>query len=312
MWSKLIFGVCSYCIVLTILLLHHGSVAGFLLLYALFGAVQAYILINIGHDASHDALTHNRFANQLLRASLDMCGLDSRLFAKSHVELHHARVNIGCEDEATRARGVLRLSPHMPRPWWGKIQHVLVWPAYSLGSLDFIFLRDWEMISRQPNALRHLIIGKSLYLGATIGLPFWFTPHGFGIVLTGWIISHLIIGLTVMLTLQITHLVDDSEFPATLEGSAMNPRHIMATTMDMATQSKILALLAGGLHQHVAHHLYPGMCHVHYSAVTRIIVQTAEECGLTYRCHPRFVDAVSAHIRLLKKLGRSDQPASQG
>lgn len=303
MWAKLALASIAYAAALAMLLLHRGSVEGFLLLYALFGMVQAYVLLNVGHDSSHDSITNSRFANRLLRSSLDMCGIDSRLFAMSHVDLHHAFPNVGSKDEATRARGILRLSPHMPRPKWGRVQHLLVWPVYALGSLDFIFLRDWEMLSRQPGALRHLVVGKALYLGVTMGLPLWLTPYGLGAVLTGWLLSHLIIGFTVMTMLQITHLVDDAQFPPELKGSATDPRHIMATTMDVATDSRFLALTAGGLHQHVAHHLYPGMSHVHYPEVTRIIARTAEECGLTYRCHPRFVDALSAHMRLLRKLG---------
>ncbi len=47
------------------------------------------------------------------------------------------------------------------------------------------------------------------------------------------------------------------------------------------------------------------MSHVHYSAVTRIVAQTAAECGFTYREHPRFADAVSAHIRHLRNLGQA-------
>jgi len=303
MWAKLALAASAYCAALAMLLLHRGSAGGFLSLYALFGLVQAYVLLNVGHDASHDAITNSAFANRMLRSSLDMCGIDSRLFAMSHVDLHHALVNVGCRDEAIRARGILRLSPHMPRPRWGRVQHWLVWPTYALGSLDFIFLRDWEMLSRQPGALRHLLVGKALYLGVTIGLPLWLTPFGAGTVLAGWLISHLIIGFTVMLMLQITHLVEGSHFPAELIGSATDPRHILATTTDVATDSRFLGLTAGGLHQHVAHHLYPGMSHVHYLAVTRIVAQTAEECGLTYRSHPRFVDALSAHVRHLRKLG---------
>jgi linoleoyl-CoA desaturase len=303
MWAKLALALSAYGAAFGLLLHYRGPVAGFLALYALFGLAQAYVLLNVGHDASHDAITNSRSANRMLRASLDMCGIDSRLFAVSHVELHHAFVNVGREDEALRARGILRLSPHMPRARWGRVQHWLVWPAYALGSLDFIFLRDWEMLSRQPGALRHLVIGKAVYLGVTVGLPLWLTPYGFLPVLAGWLISHLIMGLTVMLMLQITHLVDGSQFPAELKGSALDPRHVMATTTDVATESRLLGFAAGGLHQHVAHHLYPGMSHVHYLAITRIIARTAKECGLTYRSHPRFIDAVSAHLRHLRNLG---------
>lgn len=303
LWAKLIVGLIAYSAALAALLLHRGSAEGFLLLYALFGVAQTYVLLNVGHDASHDAITNSRLANRALRASIDICGIDSRLFTKMHVDLHHGFVNVGRDDWGLHARGLLRLSPHMPRPIWGRVQHVIVWPVYALASLDFIFLRDWQTVALVPGSLRHLVVGKALYFGVTIGLPLWLTPHGLGLVLTGWLLSQLVIGLLVMLMLQITHLVEGTHFPAELNGSASDPGHVLATTIDVATGSRFLALTAGGLHQHVAHHLYPGMSHVHYPEVTRIIAQTAKECGLTYRSHPRFIDAVSSHIRHLRKLG---------
>ncbi|HEX9964834.1 MAG TPA: fatty acid desaturase [Allosphingosinicella sp.] len=303
MWAKLIVGLIAYCAALAALLLHRGSAEGFLLLFALFGAAQTYLLLNVGHDASHDAITNSRSANRVLRASIDICGISSRLFTKMHVDLHHGFVNVGRDDFGLHARGLLRLSPHMPRPWWGRVQHVIVWPVYALASLDFIFLRDWQSLSLVPGALRHLVVGKAFYFAVTIGLPLLLTPHGIWLVLAGWLVSQLVIGLLVMLMLQITHLVEGTHFPAELDGSASDPGHVLATTTDVATGSRFLALTAGGLHQHVAHHLYPGMSHVHYPEVTRIIAQTAQECGLTYRSHPRFIDAVSSHVRHLRKLG---------
>jgi linoleoyl-CoA desaturase len=64
----------------------------------------------------------------------------------------------------------------------------------------------------------------------------------------------------------------------------------------------LLAAVAGGLHTHVAHHLFPGICHVHYPALTRLIATTARDCGLPYRVNPHFGAALAAHHRLLHRL----------
>jgi linoleoyl-CoA desaturase len=312
MWMKLAFAIFFYGVTLAALLTFNGPTWAFLSLYGLFGLAQAYMLLNVGHDASHDAITNSRFANRLLRSSLDLCGINSRLFAKSHVELHHHCVNVGRADEALRTRGFLRLSPHMPRPRWGGVQHILVWPVYALGSLDFMFVRDWEMLALDPKALPHLLVSKAAYLGVSLLLPIWATDYTALTILSGWLIAHLVTGFVVMLTLQITHIVSPSHFPAQLRGSATDPLHIMATTTDVATTSKFLAMTTGGLHQHVAHHLFPGMCHVHYQAVTGIIQRTATECHLPYRSHRRVAEALASHVALLRSLGSphsdGDQP----
>jgi linoleoyl-CoA desaturase len=309
---KLTLALAAYAGSLFLVMAKHEYTAGLLASYSLFGLAQAYMLLNVGHDSSHDALSHHRHVNRALRLSLDMCGIDSELFAMSHVQLHHHRVNIGREDEAIRARGMLRLSPHMQRPIWGAIQHWLVWPIYSLGTLDFIFLRDWEMIRLRPRALARLIVGKALYLGITLVSPLWLSQFDPAVVVCGWILAQMITGLLVMTMLQITHLVEEAQFPREIQGSALAPRHVMATTIDVAIESRILAFAAGGLHQHVAHHLFPGMCHVHYSTVTRLIEQTAIECGLPYRRHRRLKDAVSAHLQLLRRLGRTESGSPAG
>jgi len=63
--------------------------------------------------------------------------------------------------------------------------------------------------------------------------------------------------------------------------------HIFATTADYATESPLVAWLAGGLNHHVVHHLCPFVCHTHYAPLTRIVRETAEEFGIPYREHPR-------------------------
>ena len=52
--------------------------------------------------------------------------------------------------------------------------------------------------------------------------------------------------------------------------------------------------------------MFPGICHVHYPALTKIVKSTAEEYGLRYREERTIAGAFLAHLRWMKVLGSTD------
>jgi linoleoyl-CoA desaturase len=110
----------------------------------------------------------------------------------------------------------------------------------------------------------------------------------------------------VALVFQTTHVIDSTYFPENRNEFDNWIHHIFATTADYATEKPLVGWLVGGLNHHIVHHLCPFVCHTHYAALTRIVKQTAEEYGVSYRQHPTMTQAIRHHLLLLKQLGKSD------
>jgi linoleoyl-CoA desaturase len=123
------------------------------------------------------------------------------------------------------------------------------------------------------------------------------------LVAGAFLLVHLIVGLSVTLVFQSTHTVDSTYFPSDRGEFENGVYHIFATTADYATENPLVGWLVGGLNHHVVHHLCPFVCHTHYAPLTRIVKETAEEFGVSYRQNPTMTGAIRHHLILLKQLG---------
>jgi linoleoyl-CoA desaturase len=81
-------------------------------------------------------------------------------------------------------------------------------------------------------------------------------------------------------------------------------QHQVEVSADFHTESKWAMHIFGGFNTHVAHHLFPSVCHVHYPALTQIIRSTLAEHELPYHQF-NFFRGVASHFRLLKKLSKN-------
>ena len=107
-----------------------------------------------------------------------------------------------------------------------------------------------------------------------------------------------------MFALLSNHVVEDSLFVIPDENGLIKcswGEHQLRTTDDYSPDSKIVSFFFSGLNHHVAHHLFPRYCHVHYPAITKIVRATAKEFGLRYR-YNSITGGLLSHFKLLKKL----------
>jgi linoleoyl-CoA desaturase len=286
----------------------------FVAVYLLNGLAQTFLLLNIAHDSNHNAISSVRYVNKTLNYVFDVCGINSYMWRILHHRGHHSCINLHGEDGALTGRRVLRFTPHEPRAPLQRFQHIYALFLYALTSLDFVLLRDFECfffpahgyLKRTKHPAREYVIlfaGKGCYLTYMIVLPVVLLGKSLLLVVLAFLLTHMIIGLTVALVFQTTHTVDSTYFPSNRSEFENGVYHIFATTADYATSSPLVAWLAGGLNHHIAHHLCPFVCHTHYASLTRIVKQTAEEFGIPYRQHPTMRAAIRHHLILLKRLG---------
>ena len=195
-----------------------------------------------------------------------------------------------------------------------RFQHLYALFFYSLFSLDYVFVRDFECfffpthgyLKRTKHPAREYVIlfaGKALYLTYMLVLPVVLLGKSPRLVAVAFLLTHIVIGLTVSLVFQTTHTVESTYFPASRSEFDNGVYHIFATTADYATDYPIVGWLVGGLNYHIVHHLCPFVCHTHYAALTRIVKETSEEYGIPYRQNPTIGQALKGHLSLLRRLG---------
>jgi linoleoyl-CoA desaturase len=287
-------------------------------LYLLNAIAQTFLLLNIAHDSNHNAISSSRFVNKSLNYVFDVCGISSYMWRILHHRGHHSCINLHGEDDALTGRGILRFTPHQPRTRLHRFQHIYALLMYAVFSLDYVFVRDFECfffpthdyLKRTRHPAREYVIlfaGKGFYLTYMLILPVVLLGKSPLLVALAFVLSHLIIGLSVALVFQTTHVIDSTYFPADRNEFDNWIHHIFATTADYATERPLVGWLAGGLNHHIVHHLCPFVCHTHYASLTRIVKQTATEYGIPYRQHPTMRQAVKHHLLLLKQLGSEDR-----
>ncbi len=286
----------------------------FVAVYLLSGLAQTFLLLNIAHDSNHNAISSVRFVNKALNYVFDVCGINSYMWRILHHRGHHSCVNLHGEDDALEGRRIFRFTPHDPLAPWQRFQHIYALFFYALFSLDYVFVRDFACFFLPSHgylkSARHplreyfiLFAGKGFYLTYMLIVPIVFLGEPLQLVAAAFLVTHLVIGLTVSLVFQTAHTVENTYFPASRGDFDNGVYHIFATTADYATGNPLIGWLVGGLNHHVVHHLCPFVCHTHYAPLTRIVKQTADEYGIPYRQHSTIRQALAAHFSLLKRLG---------
>jgi len=314
MWVKIALGLAVLGGSWIALYAFHPDAWKFVGLYLLSGLAQTFLLLNIAHDSNHNAISSVRSVNQALNYVFDVCGINSYMWRILHHRGHHSCINLHGEDDALTGRRIFRFTPHEPHARWQRFQHIYALFFYALFSLDYVFVRDFESfffpshgyLKRTKHPVREyaiLFAGKAFYLTYMIILPVVLLGKSPLLVALAFVLTHIIIGLTVSLVFQTTHTVDSTYFPSSRSEFDNGVYHIFATTADYATETPLVAWLVGGLNHHIVHHLCPFVCHTHYGALTRIVKQTAEEYGVPYRQNRTMTRAIVHHLMLLKRLG---------
>jgi linoleoyl-CoA desaturase len=80
--------------------------------------------------------------------------------------------------------------------------------------------------------------------------------------------------------------------------------HQVETTVDFARPNRPLSWFMGGLNFQIEHHLFPGICHVHYPQISRIVEKACRKAGVSYYAHETFCAGLRSHFRWLREMGR--------
>ncbi|HEV3457065.1 MAG TPA: acyl-CoA desaturase [Thermoanaerobaculia bacterium] len=292
--------------------------------YVVHGFAQLFMAFNIAHDANHGAYASSKRINRTLGCVFDLVGGSSYMWRRLHNDAHHAFVNVRGADTTLVSGNVFRFSPHDERRPYHRYQHIYAPFLYCLSTLDWVLTKDYRwlrserrfgnlrLVEHPRHELALLFAGKAFYYTYVLVLPLIYLSAPWYSIVLGFVVMHLFLGFSIALIFQPNHFNGDSSYPEPdAEGRISNNyiSHIFDTTVDYARRNPFASWVLGCLNLHVIHHMFPGICHVHYPALTEIVKATAEEYGISYREHRTISGAFIAHLRWLKVLGSADAPA---
>ncbi|SHN34102.1 acyl-CoA desaturase [Chitinophaga sp. CF418] len=325
MWVKT--AIMLFCYFAPCVVMITGLGANNLWLFLGFWFLMGWGMIGIGtsvmHDANHGTYSPNKKINNFIGYILEVIGGYTVTWKIQHNVLHHTYTNIAGLDDDISGIKLLRLSPQQQWYRFHRYQHIYAWCFYALMTLYWMTAKDYlqvirykqhDLLIKQKVSLQQAILNitwyKMFYYSYILVLPFLFSGQPWYFVLMGFLIMHFTAGLFLACVFQPSHIVPTSAFllPVTIDGVRHMEDswavHELANTTDFAPRSHILSWFIGGLNFQIEHHLFTGVCHVHYRKIAPIVKSTAEAFGLPYHVQPTFFKALKAHAKMLKALGK--------
>ncbi|MHB1277052.1 MAG: fatty acid desaturase family protein [Bacteroidia bacterium] len=329
MWVKTLIMLLLYFVPYFFMVAGFG--AGRPWLFFSFWFIMSWGMSGIGtavmHDAQHGAYSPEKWVNKYIGKILDLIGGYSLTWKIQHNQLHHTYTNIYGLDEDIDSIKLLRFSPIQALQSYHRYQYLYVWFFYMLMTLFWMTVKDYRQIIsyRDQNLLAkynvsfkqavwRITLYKIFYYGYIVVLPILFSGMPWYYVIAGFLMMHFISGLFLSCVFQPAHVVETSAFaaPHHTEGKGAMENswaiHEVENTTDFAPDNHFLTWYIGGLNYQIEHHLFTGICHVHYPKLAPIVKDVAHEFGIPYRVEPTFRKALKEHVNMLKLLGRVSNP----
>lgn len=285
--------------------------------YVLFGLTGILLAFNCAHDCVHNTFSKNRRANAIIFYWVfNLQGVNSRLWHKRHIASHHVFPNVDGCDADIDDNPFMRLSPHHKLRKYQKYQHVYAVFLYLIYTLHWIFVKDFIYLKKENLAnlknqkyssafIIELILLKLFYLTVLILLPTIFTAATLQQIIIAFFVMHFAISLFFVLTLIISHLCLETEFPEVDENGELPYNyyeHQLAVSLDYHPENKLANFIFGGFNSHTAHHLFPNLQHTLYTQLAPLIKEKAKKYNLPYN-EKSIPKAIKSHFGYLKKLG---------
>ena len=284
------------------------------------GLSMAAVGFNVQHDGGHQAYSERRWVNKLAAMTLDLLGGSSFVWARKHNSIHHSFANITGHDDDIDLSSLGRLTPHQPRLWFHRLQHIYLWLVYGLLPVKWQLVTDFRHILigrvgsyRLPRPkgwdLVGFVAGKAVFFTLAFVVPLLL--HPVWIVLVFYFAIMYVQGLIMSVVFQLAHCVEEAEFPMpqadTGRMEAAWAEHQVQTTVDFARKSRLVSWFTGGLNFQIEHHLFPQICHIHYPRLSQVVEATCREFGLRYAEHKTVLAGVASHFRWLRRMGMEEE-----
>ncbi len=296
-------------------------VSTFLLLILCYIVLFVSLLIvglNIGHDAAHHCVTGNKKTdNFIIQFIFAINGMSGYFWQVKHNHLHHIYPNVYNHDSELEITSFFLLDPKQKSHKIHKYQHIYASFLYLTFSLLWLFYVDFayffdknrfEFNNRKTPIIEFtkVIFIKFFYFINFIVLPAHLCSDVFSLtqIIGAFVIAHLFVSLGLSYLSYVSHHVEEVDYVQADESAGLIndtwTKHQIITTIDFNPDSRVANFIFGGFNLHVAHHLFPDTCHVHYRALTAIIKETLEENKVDWYKSFTFFEGISSHLKHLK------------
>lgn len=285
------------------------------------GLSIAAVGFNIQHDGGHNAYSRHAWLNRLMAMSLDLVGGSSHIWDRKHNSLHHTYANIHEHDDDIDIGWLGRFTPQQKRLWIHRAQHCYIWVIYGFLMIRWQLFDDFYQVIKgrigshrlaRPQGWNLVVFvgGKLAFITLTFVIPV--LVHSPGVVIAVYLLVFFIIGVLTSVVFQLAHVVEPAAFPEPdfQTGRVSNDWavHQVETTVTFSQCHPLVSWYLGGLNFQVEHHLFPRVCHIHYSQLSKIVKLACVHHGLEYNDHGGFMAGVASHYRWLRIMGRGDEP----
>ncbi|MAQ47675.1 MAG: acyl-CoA desaturase [Flavobacteriales bacterium] len=317
MYLKCILMLSIYVTPYCLMVLGYVDNSLFWLCWLLMGFGMAGVGMCIMHDGNHNAFSNNRNINKIMGFTLQLLGGTYKNWKIQHNQLHHKYPNVIHHDPDVSPIKLLRFSPDSDYKKIYRFQFIYAWFLYGLMTFSFATIKEFKQLIEWS---RNKIITTDQFRQLMLELIGWKTMYYFFILFIPIIVlnisflewfglfflMHFVAGFLLAIVFQTAHIMPDCKHLAYSEKLDLNTWAVnqLLTTSNYSPNNKVFSWLIGGLNYQIEHHLFPGICHVHYEKLSPIVKRVANDYNLPYHYKENFLQAIIAHGKMLYYLGQ--------
>jgi len=282
----------------------------FIVCFVCYGFSVLLFAFNFAHDFSHGTVFKSSHLNDLGFVGIyTLNGAHAEAWKKRHIESHHFAPNVEPYDTDLQISKMIRVIPNSKYHWFHKYQHIYAPIAYCTYSLYWVFIKDFVVYVEDFRSTKfsyHVSfwIQKTFYVIYLLLFPLMFSLQSWLGVVTGFLLMHLLQSLFLLFTFFMTHHVEGVEYPSTTNDGFITTSWVMnqiKSSNDMYPYSRAANFIFGGFNNHIAHHLFPHVHHIHYPELNKLLYSTLLQNGIRPN-QTTYWGGVLSHLRHLKKL----------
>jgi fatty acid desaturase (delta-4 desaturase) len=293
------------------------------LLAAIYGVSQAFIGLNVQHDANHGAASRKAWVNNMLGLGADFIGGSKWLWMEQHWT-HHSFTNHHEKDpDSYGAEPMLLFNDYPPgHPkrafyhsfqafyymfvlagyWVSSVFNPQVLDLQQRGALEVGIKMDSPYVTKSR---KYAIFLRLLYIYTNIIAPIQnrgFSLNVVGHILTMGVCSSLTLAILFALSHNFEHVDRDPTYEVRNGGEP-----VCWFKSQVETSSTyggfISGCLTGGLNFQVEHHLFPRMSSAWYPYIAPTVREVCKKHGVKYAYYPWVHQNLISTIKYLHQAG---------